>query len=264
MHVTAVICVRDSGYRLAGCLAHLIANDIEYVVIDDGMDSADREMLTKAPFARWLVDYRVLPFTDVFSLQRQLELKEEIYRSLEADWVIHLDVDEIMHSNNEGESLRDAIARVDRQGFTVINFEEFVFLPVEHKSGAPVPDWQELRWYHFFRPSSPRLMRARKRGIPVSGVIDGGHLLNGTGAELCPESFALRHYIVRSQQHAFEKYTKRVFAPEEVRMGWHRDRVNMRREAFTFPECSRLQMLEHPKSRAFRRDLPRLQHYWQW
>lgn len=94
-------------------------------------------MLREPRFAPWLVSYRVLPFDGVFDLKKMLLVKQEIAGTLDADWLIRLDADEILHPYHQGESLREGITRLDAKGWDVINFDEFVFLPGD---GRYVPD----------------------------------------------------------------------------------------------------------------------------
>ena len=120
-------------------------------------------MIKLSRFRKRLVSYTELPFTGTLELRRQLEKKEEVIANLSADWVIHLDVDEIMHSYHEEETINQAITRVAHEGFNVVDFDEFVFLPIEEEyqnSNSGIPS---LRWCYFFQPNKPRLMRARKR-----------------------------------------------------------------------------------------------------
>ena len=70
-----------------------------------------------------------LPYRGVFSLTEQLEAKAEAYRRIESDWFIHQDADEILESPHAKGSLREGIERVAAEGWNVINFDEFVFVP---------------------------------------------------------------------------------------------------------------------------------------
>jgi len=41
----------------------------------------------------------------------------EIIRKLHTDWVVHLDADEVMHSYRKGETLNEALSRLDAEGW---------------------------------------------------------------------------------------------------------------------------------------------------
>src|ERR1700688_5162437 len=85
-----------------------------------------------------------------------------------------------MHSYREGEGLRDALSRLDAEGWNVVNFDEFVFLPIERDYQPEMWGRQPISYYYFFQPSSPRLMRAWKRNGGFSSAAFGGHLLAGS------------------------------------------------------------------------------------
>lgn len=78
-----------------------------------------------------------------------LRAQEQLLRTIDADWHQLLAPDEIMQSYVPDEFLASAIARLDQQGYNVINFDEFAFLPV---NGDYVPDingMQPLKYYYF-------------------------------------------------------------------------------------------------------------------
>jgi hypothetical protein len=152
---------------------------------------------------------------------------------------------------------------LDRQGYDVINFDEFVFLPID---GDYIPDHegpQPLTHYYFYEPRTPHQMRAWKKASKLSNVVGAGHLVSGSDFRLAPETLALRHYIFRNQAHAFEKYAQRVFAADEVGRGWHVNRVGQIAAHFTFPPAGDLLRLATPGDRNLNRDHPRKIHYWQ-
>jgi hypothetical protein len=262
MRVVAVLAVANERPYLANCLSHLIANGIDYAVVDNGSTDGSAELLREPRFARHLAGYSSVPFEGAFAWKDILLAQKQLIQGIEADWQMLLAPDEIMHSYVPGEPLAQAIERLDRQGFDVINFDEFVFLPVD---GDYMPDHdgpQPLRWYYLHQPRRPHHMRAWRKAANLSNVDEGGHRVSGSEFRLAPESFALRHYIFLSQAHAFEKYTRRVFAANEVEHGWHRNRVNQPAANFAFPPVSELEFLADPRDRNLNRDRPRDKHYW--
>ena len=128
-----------------------------------------------------------------------------------------------MHSYREGESLAEAIARIDAANYNAIDLNEFVFLPVDH---AYRPDLeQRMRYYYFFEPHPDRLMRAWKPASGLNMLDSGGHILSGADIRIAPEQFALRHYIFRDQKHA-SRSTPTGYSLRETgeRMAWQPDR----------------------------------------
>ncbi|HEX8168884.1 MAG TPA: glycosyltransferase family 2 protein [Beijerinckiaceae bacterium] len=263
MVVTAVLGVRNEEAYLSNCLRHLVRNGIRFVIIDNGSTDASAEIYRRREFAGSLVDVVELPFRGVFSLAEQLRRKMAVVEAVDTDWVIHLDADEVMHSYRPSETLSEALSRLDAEGWNVVNFDEFVFLPIEHGYLPEAPGDQPMSLYYFFEPRSPRLMRAWRKAGSFSLVEHGGHALVGSDLRLAPESLALRHYIFRSQHHAFAKYATRTFAGDEIASGWHGNRIGQPAEAFRFPPARLLRRLSAPGDRNLDRSDPWPVHYWE-
>jgi glycosyl transferase family 2 len=266
MRIAAILCVRNDAPYLANCLNHLIDNGIGYAVIDNESDDDVSAILRRPRFREHLLESMRLRFSGRFELARQLELKEAVSARLGADWVIHHDVDEVMHSAREGETLLEAIASADARGFNVVALDEFVFLPVDFDYVPDHAGWQPLAHYYFFRSgsASAQQMRAFKadRGFSITRM--GGHTVDGNGVRVSPERLALRHYIVRSQAHAYEKYRSRRYSRAELAKDWHHDRVGLRRAALRLPDPGALKVLRAADDRNLDRTDPKSTHYWQW
>ena len=264
MRITAILAVCNERPYLGNCLSHLIDNGLDYFVIDNGSEDGTRELLQEVPFADRLAGYSYVPYPGFFDWSGLLRAREAAAQTLDSDWIVFVSADEILHSNTGGETLAEAIRRVDALGDQVINFDEFVFLPVDHDYVPDRPEGQPLEFYYFFQPYRPRLMRARRRELAVSNLGHGGHLFEGEPFRLHPESFALRHYIFRDQAHARRKYPERVFSADEVSKGWHHNRAAKPAAGFAFPPLEELQRVTPASSRNLRRDAPRPRHYWEW
>ena len=260
MRIVALLAVHNEEAYLANCLRHLVDQGIEVCVIDNDSDDASRGI---AEAERGVIRIENVPYKGFLDLPLLLREKEKLATDIGANWFIRVDADEIMHSYREGETLGEGIERLDAQGWGVINFDEFVFLPLECEY---VTDWagmQPILHYYFFEPQKTRLMRAWKASKKVSGVDGAGHKLMGEEFRLSTETFALRHYIFRNQDHAFEKYQTRKFSEAALSRGWHARRLNQPRERFGFSQAGELERLSTPASHDLRREKPRLKHYWE-
>jgi hypothetical protein len=264
MNVVAVIAVRNGADYIGNALQYLMSNGVKFAIIDNESTDATADIVLQKKYEGNLVAFETLAFDGFFDLEMQLRSKMGLMKRLDADWVIHADVDEIMHSYRPDETLSEAIARIDAEGYNVIDFNEFVFLPVEDSYLSDFEVHQPIRHYYFFEPHSPRLMRAWKNSFGPSMVDGAGHVLNGEGIRLAPETFALRHYIFTDQRHAYSKYCERRFAATDLSRGWHGNRVNLESERFRFPDIRELNVLPDPSSRELDRSSPRQKHYWQW
>lgn len=264
MDIVAVLAMRNERACLANALQHLIDNGIRYAVLDNDSDDGSTDIRKEDRFRRHLAYYENLPFHGYFDLVAQLEAKQRLYDQLDADWLMHVDIDEIVHSYRPGERLDEAIARIAATGADAINFDEFVFLPVE---ADHVPDHagvQPMRHYYHFAQGVPQKINAWRAARRPDKVKSGGHKLHGVDYRLAGETLALRHYVFTGQEHAFAKYTQRRFAEAELKRGWHVARATAGRAAYRFPAPSRLQVLDDPADRDLSRAAPKPVHYWQW
>lgn len=264
MRITAILSIRNEAEYIGNCLAHLVHNGLDFIVIDNESDDRTVDIVRQDRFARHLVDLRSHPYPGYFDWQGLMQAREKAASECGADWVLFVSADEIMHSRREAETLSDAIHRIADTGAQVIDFEEFVFLPVDTDYVSDAEGWQPLRHYYFFQPAPVRLMRARRTDLDVSHIEMGGHTLVGSPYRLADEKMVLRHYIFRSRQHAEQKYTQRVFAESEVKRGWHGNRIGFHDSAFSFPSAERLKLLRQTDQRDLERDQPVLKHYWEW
>lgn len=157
-----------------------------------------------------------------------------------------------------------AIARADVAGYNVVNFEEFVFLPIEPGSAKDEHAFFPFAHYYFFEPAKLRLMRAWRRESGFTNVDSGGHLLRGEDMRVAPENQVLRHYPFLSQEHAFEKYSERRYNEGELARGWHGNRIDIDNRLFAFPPPGELERLDDLAARALDRSRPHKLHYWEW
>jgi len=262
--VTAILAIRNEEAYLGNCLRHLIANGLNVAIIDNGSTDGSSRIYRATEFGRHIVGVWDAPFGGAFALEQQLRLKQEISRRIGGDWILHIDADEMPHSYREGEALADGLRRLGRDGWNAVNFNEFVFLPIDYDYTPDCKGFPPLLYYYLFEPSSPRLMRAWRPQFGFSMLNAGGHVLDGEGVRLAPESFALRHYMMRDQEHALGKYVLRTFDATELQRGWHANRVGYDRDFFRFPPKSSLKRLARSDDRRFDLSEPRALHYWQW
>ena len=264
MEIVAIIAARNEAPYLGNCLSHLAANGIRFAIIDNGSTDATCQIIHRPEFRPWLARYLRLPFDGVYRWTSLLEFKMQLAGEIAADWFIHLDSDEVLHSYRSGETLAEAIRRIAETGANVINLDEFVFLPVDHDYVPDCADPQPMRHYYFFEPEPLRLNRIWKSGLGFSIVTSGGHRIAGEHVLMAKETLALRHYIVRDQAHASAKYSSRIFDPDELAKGWHFNRHNKPVRSFELPPAENLKALKFPGARDFDKRDPRTSHYWQW
>jgi glycosyltransferase involved in cell wall biosynthesis len=261
MKIVAIICVRNEVVYLREVIPYLKNEKIDVILIDNESTDETLDVISGAEY-RNIHHVEKLPFNGSFDLSAQLNAKFAVIENADADWIIHQDADEILQSPTEWGGLRRHIELADSHGFNVLNFNEIVMLP----ANPEVDDFiHNNSNYYFFEPRPLRLMRAWKKAAKLVNSHSGGHVLDGDDVVVYPERMLLKHFIVRSQQHAFEKYLGRTFSSTDLDKGWHGNRLNFNEKNLIIPTCGPdLHSLEDPTKAPAK--LPRSvkAHFWGW
>lgn len=210
------------------CLQYLIKQGLEVYLIDNWSTDATVELasqfLGKGVLAIEKFPQQRAPAHYVWEdiLSRIEQLSEEI----EADWFVFQDVDEIRASPWPALSLRDAILKVDREGFNCIDHTVVTFYPIDNGFFAGVDFEAYFKYFEFsHRPGQFIEIKAWKNlGQRISLSKSGGHEVQFDGRRTYPLRFLLKHYPVRSQAHGEKKIFKERkprWFPRERARGWH-------------------------------------------
>lgn len=180
-----------------------------------------------------------------------LQRKTTVAMRAKADWVIHVDPDELRESPWGAEvSLRRALYVADDLGYNLANFgnvlvfqplntslfsrkkslrDSFLHYSMNKFSGDSK---QSKAWKTYYSTCSERQLLPKRAAPDLAG--SGGHILQYSrstaysfpGHNLFPFTFFLRHYPIRSQEHGVRK----VFAERNGRwnvserdsLDWHK------------------------------------------
>lgn len=229
LRIVAVVVMRNEERLAARCLEHLISQGLSVHVVDN--ESVDRSAeIARGYLGRGVLAVETLRYPGYADFHAIFTRIEQLNGELDADWIVRCDADEIMEAPAPFTSLAEGIAAADGAGYTVVDFDEFVFPPTaEHPEPAGDDYVAERRHYYFFRKGKHRLQRAWKRRLEgVSLLWSGGHRLE-RHADVFPTAFVMRHYIALGRRHALSKYAGRVYSTEEFsESGWHGTRVPFR------------------------------------
>lgn len=236
MRIVAVLATYNEERFVAACLEHLIAHGVEVYLIDNA--STDRTVeIAERYRGHGLLDIESFPRHGQYTWRPLLQRKEAIAAEIDADWVMHVDADEIRLPPPGGGTLLDAFAEVDRQGYNAVNFMEYCFVPTREAPNHDHPNFQQtMRWYYPFLPWEPHRLNAwRQQPDRVDLAGSGGHEVRFPGLRRYPVSFPMRHYLFLSPAHALEKYMTRTYDPSEVNQGWHGWRAQVSPALVTLP-----------------------------
>lgn len=266
MRVVAIIATYNESRFLAVCLENYRRQGVEVVIMDNESTDNTRDIAEQYR-GDPVIAIKRIPRNDCFEWGRVLAAKEHLAQSLACDWVMHADADEIRLPPPGYGRLRDAIVDVDRRGYNAINFMEYTFVPVEEAPDHDHERFQEtMQWYYPFLPKWPnrlnlwkkqpagirtlawRMRLSWRRKEILSPVYDlrssGGHKVHFPGINACPDDFVMKHYLVLSRQHAYEKYTAKDFAKDEVRKGFHGWRAAGRSVQYRLPSAGDLRVCD--------------------
>ncbi len=262
--ICAVITVRNEFQYLRILLPVLAQQGIEVIIIDNG--STDNSTELYAQFMNYpIIKIKSLPYKGYFSVTDHLAAKDKVIRRLSHDWIIHHDADEIFEHYKPGLSVRDAIQEADDMGFTVLNFEEFVFLPEPGSDYTNKDYYQDILRYYYFEPLKNRLNRAWKRSAKCKYKGSGGHSLTEGIIRISPENHILRHYVALSEDHVKTKYLNRQFDKKDLKKRWHGNRRNISEEDLKLPDNNEFIFnLKTYDSKDFCKKKPLAKHFWQW
>jgi len=226
LRIVAILQTFNERRFVATCIEHLNAQGVSVYLIDN--DSTDDTLeIAERYLGRGVVGIERMPRLDSWELWRQLERKQELAASLDADWFMHVDADELHTTHDPRKTLAEAFAEVDAQGFNAVNFLEFTFVPTAESPDHDHPDFvQTMQWYYSYGAKYPFRMNAWKRQEdPVDLVTSDGHEVDFPGLRIAPRSLCMRHYLFLSVEHACEKWSREI---DPVRAEIQRGHQNFR------------------------------------
>jgi glycosyltransferase involved in cell wall biosynthesis len=222
-HATAFICCFNESDILWWTLRHLQEQGIGVHIVDNWSSDGSAEIAHDFK----LQGYERFPAegpSKYYSWRLLLQRVEELAYQSKADWIISHDADEIRRSSRAGESLLDGLARVDRGGYTAVNFQVYHFMPVDDLYvGDPERHFRYYTTGH--GDCQMRQVKAWKRtDVKVDLASTGGHFARFPRVLVSPEFFVLKHYPLRTSAQAERKVLReRVgrYDPVERAMRWH-------------------------------------------
>lgn len=241
MRVIAILTTYNEERFISACLENLFRQGVEVYLCDN--ESTDRTIAMAERYRdHGLVGIETLPRLGMYSWRPILERKEQLAATLDADWFMHVDADEIHLPPRSDRMLAQAFAEVEARGYNAVNFIEFTFIPTQESPDHDHPNFQEtMRWYYPFLPTLPHRLNAWKRQPePVGLAWSGGHLVRFPGLHVAPQSFPMRHYLFLSRQHAIQKFVDRRYDPAEIESGWHGWRAKLKPEMIDLPSEAEL------------------------
>ncbi|HET9690768.1 MAG TPA: glycosyltransferase family A protein [Acidimicrobiales bacterium] len=226
--VLAIVTTRNEADIVGQMLDRLLAGGVRVHVIDN-WSTDDTPGIVGAYFSGGRVTTERFPAegpSPYFDLQSLLRRVGEVAHASGADWVVHHDADEIHEAAWPGVSLRDGLWAVERWGFNCVDHAAIDFRPIADtwKPGDDLAS--SFDWFEFgSAPGHFLLLKAWKpQPTLVSNAESGGHSIDFPGRQVFPYKFPIRHYPLRSADHARRKlFVERMprWNPKERAKGMH-------------------------------------------
>lgn len=236
MRVLAILATYNEERFIGVCLEHLFAQGVEAYLCDN--QSTDRTVaIAERYLGAGLRGIEQIPRDGIFRWREILHRKEELASELDADWFLHLDPDEIPLAPRSGQTLAEALAEADADGYNAVDFSEFTFVPTREAPDHDHPDFRRtMRWYYPFEPTPlHRVIAWKRQAQPVDLASSGGHQVGFSERRILPQRFRLLHYLFLSREHAIGKYVIKMYDPREVHDGWHGWRATITAGALRLP-----------------------------
>ena len=224
--VTAIMTAYNESDIIEPSIRKLVKGGVEVYVIDNWSNDGTYEIaknLESEGVVRGVERWPTEGPARYDHLEQKLRRVGALASSLDSDWFIHHDVDEVRSAPWKGVSLRDGLQRVDSQGFNAVDHTVVLFPPVDNGYSAGADFERHFR--HFkFGLHSPQVRAWKNVGRPVDLAETAGHAVSFDGRKAYPYKFLLKHYPIRSESHGARKiHCDRLprYDPEERARGWH-------------------------------------------
>jgi len=244
--VIALMSAYNEADIISPVIEHLVQNGVEVYLLDHG-STDDTAELARQWLGRGVIGVETFPPAgdrryanagEKYDWTSILLRKEELAQTLNADWFIHHDADEIRESPWEGSTLAEAIRFVDRLDFNCIDFRIYEFPPINDaftQGMDPRTHFTHCREAQQFDQLQLKAWKAQSGRVSL--VQYAGHDAAFEGKRVFPIPFILRHYPVRSQTHGLRKVfqeRKPRFSADERTKLWHIQYDHIEDENFSF------------------------------
>jgi glycosyltransferase involved in cell wall biosynthesis len=240
VRVIALLATYNEERFVASCLEHLIQSGVEVFLIDNESSDGTVE-IARSYLGNGLVGLEIFPRGGVYRWRPLLRRKSELAVTLDADWFLHVDADDVRLPPSTGTTLAEALLDVDSQGYNAVNFQEFTFVPTQESPDHDHPEFERtMRWYYPLLPGELHQLKAWKRSDSIELAATGGHAAHFAGRRVYPKPFPMRHYLFLSVPHAVRKFVERRYDADEVAAGLHVARAALRAEEISLQSESEL------------------------
>lgn len=226
MKVCAIVSCYNESDILGETISSLIKEGVDVYVLDNNSTDSCLE-IAESYLNKGVIGFEKISFSEngreVYNWAGILTRKELLAKSLGYDWYIHADADEVRVSPWENLTLSEAIARVDQEGFNLINFKLFNFRLFDDALTHELVS-HRLTKYSDAEGYNQMQIKAWKAHSEVDLVSHGGHKAMIQNPKVYPMRFILKHYPIRSLEQGVRKINnerKSRFSIDDRKKNWH-------------------------------------------
>lgn len=230
LKVLAIVTVFNEEDIIGHTIKHLISEGLSVHLIDNWSTDSSLEIIKKAQ-NRWpnRVTFEQYPEepSKEYNLDYMLAHVEDIAINSGADWAMHNDADEIRVSPWKGVKLIDAFGFVSSLGYNCLDFTVFNFMPTQDGYDGKIEP-QIFFQYGDFGRRPGHFLQIKAWKIDGDRLVNlsraGGHELSFPNRKIYPLKFFMKHYQLRSSEHAHRKIFKERlprYAKRNRDRGWH-------------------------------------------
>jgi glycosyltransferase involved in cell wall biosynthesis len=236
MRIIGIIPVYNEADIIGYVIEYLLSQGVELAILDNGSTDNSYEICSRYlnKGVLWLETLS----TEQYRFDMLIEKLYNIAVSLHADWVLLNAADEFLEAPYRGVTLKEAIEMEARNGFNLIQFNDFEFFPTEKDLENVEPDVRKrLKHYTWNDDLQFRCWKVCP-GVKVTGTA--GHypvFPKNVKHKVVKTKYVLRHYRIRSYEHGLRKvFTDRLprYLPEEKNVGRHIHYDNFKRDRSCF------------------------------
>ena len=205
MKLVGMLPVFDAEDFISEVIEHLLSQEIELVVLDNGSTDKTSDICKK--FADdGLIDL-VRYKTSKWDWRTVLRMLYHMALIKSPDWVIRSDYDEILECGIDHFTLKEAISKADSEDYNLIQFDRFEFFMTDNDNESANSIKEKLTYYSW---ESDIHYRAWKFYPGIRVEPPGGHYPVFTEEQkyrIYPRKFVCRHYRFRNKEQAEKKLT---------------------------------------------------------
>jgi SAM-dependent methyltransferase len=203
--VAAIIHCFNEVDILSEVVRHLVGQGIQVYLFDNwSMDGTWElaQQLEREGILACLDRYPEKP-VDEYQWAKLLKHTEDVASTIDADWVIHQDADELRYCPWPNTTLAEGISWIDSLGYSAIDFTVIDFRFLTNSKVEAGPYESSLNHFQFGRRDGHFVqIKAWKSRQKVALVDSGGHEAVFEDRRIFPLKFLTKHYPLRSVRQA--------------------------------------------------------------